>query len=155
MAWYGAPPTPWTAIVATRWWQLDRAPAEYAQTESVPSALVRRWVSFPQGQAPAVAELRCPQCGNETHLRTLVLKLWGNRPVCVTVTIAFGMFRRLHALGDPPTISYRERHSFTGFLATTAVSEREIHSDYSDSSLLGRCYKGHYAYLEIVRVISF
>jgi hypothetical protein len=58
MVWYGAPPTPWTAIVATRWWQLDRAPTEHAQTESVPSALVRRWVSFPQGQAPAVAELR-------------------------------------------------------------------------------------------------
>jgi hypothetical protein len=58
MVWYGAPPTPWTAIVATRWWQLDQAPAEHAQTESVPSALVRRWVSFPQGQAPAVAELR-------------------------------------------------------------------------------------------------
>jgi hypothetical protein len=37
MVWYGAPPTPWTAIVATRWWQLDRAPAEHAQTESVPS----------------------------------------------------------------------------------------------------------------------
>jgi hypothetical protein len=34
MVWYGAPPTPWTAIVATRWWQLDRAPAEHAQTES-------------------------------------------------------------------------------------------------------------------------
>jgi hypothetical protein len=58
MVWYGAPPTPWTAIVATRRWQLDRAPAEHAQTESVPSALVRRWVSFPQGQASAVAELR-------------------------------------------------------------------------------------------------
>jgi hypothetical protein len=43
MVWYGAPPTPWAAIVATRWWQLDRAPAEHAQTESVPSALVRRW----------------------------------------------------------------------------------------------------------------
>jgi hypothetical protein len=41
MVWYGAPPTPWTAIVATRWWQLDRAPAEHAQTESLPSALVR------------------------------------------------------------------------------------------------------------------
>jgi hypothetical protein len=49
MVWYGAPPTPWTAIVATRWWQLDRAPAEHAQTESAPSALVRRWVSFPFG----------------------------------------------------------------------------------------------------------
>jgi hypothetical protein len=24
MIWYGAPPTPWTAVVATRWWQLDR-----------------------------------------------------------------------------------------------------------------------------------
>jgi hypothetical protein len=23
MVWYGAPPTPWTAIVATRWWQLE------------------------------------------------------------------------------------------------------------------------------------
>jgi hypothetical protein len=23
--WYGAPLTPWAAIVATRWWQLDRA----------------------------------------------------------------------------------------------------------------------------------
>jgi hypothetical protein len=34
MVWYGAPPTPWTAIVATKWWQLDRAPAEHAQTES-------------------------------------------------------------------------------------------------------------------------
>jgi hypothetical protein len=33
MVWYGAPPTPWTAIVATRWWQLDRAPAEHAQTD--------------------------------------------------------------------------------------------------------------------------
>jgi hypothetical protein len=58
MVWYGAPPTPWTAIVATGWWQLDRAPAEHAQTESILSALVRRWVSFPQGQAPTVAELR-------------------------------------------------------------------------------------------------
>jgi hypothetical protein len=56
MVQYGAPPTPWAAIVAIRWWQLDQAPAEHAQTESVPSALVRRWVSFPQ--APAVAELR-------------------------------------------------------------------------------------------------
>jgi hypothetical protein len=54
MVWYGALSTPWTAIVATRWWQLDRPPAEHAQTESVPSAL-RRWVSFPLGQAPAVA----------------------------------------------------------------------------------------------------
>jgi hypothetical protein len=54
---YGAPPTPWAATVATRWCQLERAPTEHAQTaESVPSALVRRWVSFPQ--APAVAELR-------------------------------------------------------------------------------------------------
>jgi hypothetical protein len=44
------------------WWQLDRAPAEHAQTESVPSVLVRRWVSFPQGQAPAVAELRASAC---------------------------------------------------------------------------------------------
>jgi hypothetical protein len=35
MEWYGAPPTPWTAIVATKWWQLDRAPAEHAQTESL------------------------------------------------------------------------------------------------------------------------
>jgi hypothetical protein len=33
-----------------------RAQYPYTQTESVPSALVRRWVSFPQ--APAVAELR-------------------------------------------------------------------------------------------------
>jgi hypothetical protein len=32
MLWYGAPPTPSTAIVVTRWWQLDRAPAEHAQT---------------------------------------------------------------------------------------------------------------------------
>jgi hypothetical protein len=54
---YGAPPTSWATIDATRWWHLDRAPAEqYAQTESVPSALLRRWVSFPQ--APAVAEQR-------------------------------------------------------------------------------------------------
>jgi hypothetical protein len=44
MAWYSAPPTPWTAIVATMWWQLDRAPAEHAQTESVPSARV--WTGF-------------------------------------------------------------------------------------------------------------
>jgi hypothetical protein len=57
MVWYGAPPTPLDRNLATKWWQ-DRAPAEHAQTESVPSALVRRWVSFPQGQAPAVAELR-------------------------------------------------------------------------------------------------
>jgi hypothetical protein len=67
MVWYGTPPTSWAAIDATRWWHLDRAPAELwllpgclaepnAQTESVPSALVRRWVSFPQAQA--VAELR-------------------------------------------------------------------------------------------------
>jgi hypothetical protein len=54
MVWYGAPPTPWTAIVATRWWLLDRVPTEHTQTESVPSALVRRWVSFPQGHSPAV-----------------------------------------------------------------------------------------------------
>jgi hypothetical protein len=46
MVWYGAPPTPWTAIVATRWWQLDRAPAEHAQTESVPSALVQKQVTY-------------------------------------------------------------------------------------------------------------
>jgi hypothetical protein len=31
MVWYGAPPTPWAAIVATRWWQLDRAPTEHAR----------------------------------------------------------------------------------------------------------------------------
>jgi hypothetical protein len=37
MVWYGAPPTPWTAIVATRWWQLDLSPAKHAETESVPS----------------------------------------------------------------------------------------------------------------------
>jgi hypothetical protein len=59
--------TPCAAIGTTRWWHLDRAPAELrvlpgcqaepsAQTESVPSALVRRWVSFPR--APGVAELR-------------------------------------------------------------------------------------------------
>jgi hypothetical protein len=70
MVWYGAPPTSWAAIGTIRWWHLDRAPAELccilpvngclakpsAQTQSVPSALVRRWVSFPQ--APAAAELR-------------------------------------------------------------------------------------------------
>jgi hypothetical protein len=63
----GAPPTPWAAIGTTRWWHLDRATAELrvlpgclaersAQTESVPSALVERWVSFPR--VPAVGELR-------------------------------------------------------------------------------------------------
>jgi hypothetical protein len=31
MVWYGAPPTPWTAIVATKWWQLDRTQSEHAQ----------------------------------------------------------------------------------------------------------------------------
>jgi hypothetical protein len=52
---YGAPPTPWTAIVATRWWQLDRAPAEHAQTESVPSIILG--TSVPT----AAAELRAPE----------------------------------------------------------------------------------------------
>jgi hypothetical protein len=35
--WNGAPLIPWTAIIATRWWQPDLAPAEHAQTEFVPS----------------------------------------------------------------------------------------------------------------------
>jgi hypothetical protein len=29
MVWYGALPTPWAAIGTTRWWHLDRAPAEH------------------------------------------------------------------------------------------------------------------------------
>jgi hypothetical protein len=39
--WYGAPPTgtPWAAIVATRWWQLDRVPTQHAQTEFVPTSV--------------------------------------------------------------------------------------------------------------------
>jgi hypothetical protein len=67
------PPSPWAVIGTTRWWHLDRAPAELwvppcclepsAQTESVPSTLVRRWASFVRrwasfSQAPAVAELQ-------------------------------------------------------------------------------------------------
>jgi hypothetical protein len=72
MVWYGAPPTSWAAIDATRWWQLDRAPAEHAQTESVPSALVQRWVSFPHSpQAPAVAELRAARGGHLDMLQWL------------------------------------------------------------------------------------
>jgi hypothetical protein len=67
MVWYGAPPTSWAAIDATRWWQLDQAPAEHAQTESVPSALVRRWVLLPR--APAVAELRACAISHCLELR--------------------------------------------------------------------------------------
>jgi hypothetical protein len=95
LVWHGAPPTPWTAIVATRWWQLDRVPAEHAQTESVPSALVRRWVSFPQGQAPAVAELRACAISRK------FLTLWFDAPRCRGQAHSYGhdLTRELQLIG--------------------------------------------------------
>jgi hypothetical protein len=99
MVWYGAPPTPWTAIAATRWWQLDRAPAEHAQTVSVPSALVRRWVSFPQGQAPAVAELRA--CAISLCLEHTVE--WALTESLQTIVSLCGNFHRPHKQTHPRT----------------------------------------------------
>jgi hypothetical protein len=110
MVWYGAPPTPWTAIVATRWWWLDRAPAEHAQTESVPSALVHRWVSFPQGQAPAVAELRA--CAISLCLTTYVYE--------VQLTIVFRSWAVLARRGDASQLSYTNYSTNTVDIADAA-----------------------------------